>query len=293
MFQQLYKPKITKMRNPIILLLLLFFTYACHEDPAMLADEHQSVVGIIGLGDVAATRSEMTSGRAANSLEAPQAESLNPEAKLIKNGRMGLEVDSLEPSKARLDSLMRMYRAYYGEERLENQYRSRAYNLLVRIPAKEFEAFIAALEKGRAKLLYKEIKTQDVSEKYLDLESRLSSKKAYLKRLRQLVAKAKDMETVLKIENQVRQIEEEIESVAGSLRYLSNRVTYATLELEISEKNGEKPILEGDSYFQKMLKAIVNGGNGIGSFVLVLLNIWPLGLIALLLFFLWRRRKRT
>ena len=57
--------------------------------------------------------------------------------------------------------------------------------------------------------------------------------------------------------------------------------------------SGSRSFLEGDSYFQKMLKAIVNGGNGIGSFVLVLLNIWPLGLIALLLFFLWRRRKRT
>lgn len=281
------------MRSFLLTVLLLFVFTACEDNDLPLPEENPVILGLQG-GNGAYSYAKTKEGSAsfANTVR-KEAEAPAMSPKLIKNGSMGVEVDSLALAKKSVDSLMVQHQAYYGEEVLENQHRRKAYQLKIRIPADRFELFIAALEKGQGKVLYKKVNTQDVSEKYLDLEGRLKSKQASLDRLRELMARAKDMETVLKIENQVRQIEEEIESVTGRLRYLSNQVSYATLDLNLSQAAKEGATIKKDSYAHKVWKALSDGGRAFGSFILLVLNIWPFWLGAIILIFIWQRRKKT
>ena len=86
-------------------------------------------------------------------------------------------------------------------------------------------------------------------------------------------------------------IYEEIEAKQGRLQYLQSRVSMSTIIIEMYT---EKPEGTGTriSYGSKMWNAITSGFNGLSSFFLGLLQIWPFILILAIVFFLVRRKLR-
>ena len=218
----------------------------------------------------------------------------NPETglkKIIRNGRMGLQVADLDASKRQTDSLANRFGAYYSRENYTDDYRGPAIVLTIRIPEARYTPFVAAAESGGGKILYKEISARDVTEEYLDVETRLANKRSYLERYRELVKRASTIKEVMEVEEQVRKLEEEIESAEGRLRYLDNQAGYSTLELTLTTEYKYTP--EPKNRFWERLKEALSGGwQGIVSLVLGLLYIWPLWIIAGVVLFVLIRRKR-
>jgi len=216
-------------------------------------------------------------------------------SKIIKEGRKGLEVENLEEAKYFTDSLLNIFQAYYGEEKLERSSRSRSYQLLIRVPRQNFEKLVSAFDKGSGEIIYKEIESEDVGEEFVDLEARLKSKRAALDRYRQLLQRASNIEDILKVESKIRFIEEEIESKTGRLRYLQDQVDYSSLSLNIATKI-KAPRPEKDSFGTKITDALGDGWSGFTALLIFLVRIWPFWLvIALILWFgpiILRRAKR-
>ncbi len=200
--------------------------------------------------------------------------------KIIKDGRMGIRVDDLEGTKRRIDSLLIKYKGYYAKESFHNSSYESAFNLRIRVPGNNYEWFIADIESGKGNLLYKEIDARDVTEQFLDIETRLANKRAYLSRYQELVKQAKTIKEILEIEEQVRKLEEEIESAEGKLRYLNSQVTFSTLDLTISKENDYKYTPGRREHFMERLKEAVSGGwYAFVDFFLMLINIWPFWII--------------
>ena len=156
--------------------------------------------------------------------------------KIIKEGRLGLKVKDLDKTKFVIDSLVKKHNGYYANENFENSNSELAFHLKIRIPCANFEKFISEVESGDGEMLYKNIDAQDVTEQFVDLETRLENKKNYLARYKDLLKRANSIKEILEIEEEIRPLEEEIESVTGRLRYLSNLVAYSTLDLTISKE---------------------------------------------------------
>lgn len=70
-----------------------------------------------------------------------------------------------------------------------------------------------------------------MTDQFIDLETRLANKREYLERYRELVKKAVSVKEILEIEEKIRLLEEEIESVTGRLKYLGDQVDFSTLNL--------------------------------------------------------------
>ena len=68
---------------------------------------------------------------------------------------------------------------------------------------------------------YENITTKDVTEEYIDLESRLNTKLEVKQRYESILRKqAKTVKDILATEEKLQIIQEEIESVQGRLKYL-------------------------------------------------------------------------
>ncbi|HEX5112596.1 MAG TPA: DUF4349 domain-containing protein, partial [Saprospiraceae bacterium] len=120
----------------------------------------------------------------------------------------------------------------------------------------------------------------DVTEEYIDLETRLTNKKAYLEQYRTLLKSARSIEDILKVQEQIRALEEEIESVTGRLKYLTNQVDLSTLHLTITEKKDfvykqDKRI----NFFERLKESISSGWYAFVNFILYLLVLWPFWII--------------
>ena len=212
--------------------------------------------------------------------------------KIIKDGRMGIKVSDLAKTKAKMDVLVKSQGGYYDSESLTNSDFESSYNLKVRIPGNNFEKFIAGIESEEGEILYKTIDARDVTDQFIDLETRLNTKRNYLARYNELLKKAQAVKDILEIEEKVRGLEEEIDSTMGRLKYLSDQVDYSTLDLTITkEKDFKYKPTNRDSFIEQLKQSISKGWYGFIDFILFLFNIWPFILVAGLIVYIWKRFK--
>lgn len=215
--------------------------------------------------------------------EAPQVK------KIIKTGRMGIRVARIDEAKRRVDSLVAAHRGYYVGENYNDGYRFDLV-LTIRLPFERFDAFTAALEAGRGEVLYKNISARDVGEEYLDTEIRLANKRGYLERYREILRRANTIKEILEVEQYIRRLEEEIESAQGRLRYLDNQAAYSTLELTLSTEHISVP--DRNRFGNRLKQAFSTGWDGIVTFFVGLIYLWPFLLIGSVVWALIRRRIR-
>ena len=212
--------------------------------------------------------------------------------KIIKDGRMGLKVSDLGKTKSKIDVLVKSQGGYYDSESLTNSDYESSYTLKVRIPGSNFEKFIAGIESEDGEVLYKTIDARDVTDQFIDLETRLNTKKNYLARYNELLKKAQAVKDILEIEEKVRGLEEEIDSTIGRLKYLSDQVDYSTLDLTITkEKEFKHNPTYRDPFMEKLKQSVSKGWYGFVDFILFLFNIWPFLIVTSILIYLWKRFK--
>lgn len=234
-----------------------------------------------------------SSSQVSETIEDDAVEKSDIEKKIIKDGRLGIRVSDLEPSKIRVDSLVKIHKGYYAQEKLNNTEWESSYKLRIRIPSSHFEKFIAGVESGTGEILYKEVAARDVTSEFIDLDARLENKRNYLERYRDLLKKAKNIKEILEVEEKIRVLEEEIESTTGRLKYLSNQVNFSTLNLEIVKKKEYKYSTEDRAKFLERLKnSLSKGWYGFVDFLLFLIRIWPFWILCPLFVYLLRKYRR-
>ena len=212
--------------------------------------------------------------------------------KIIRDGELNIRVQNLEMAKKRIDTLTQSYQGYYANESYNNREKEISYNLKIRIQADYFERFIADLEAGNGEVIYKEIEARDVTDQFIDLETRLENKRNYLKRYTALLNKANSIEDILDVQENIRRLEEEIESTLGRLKYLNDQVDYSTLSLLLLQKKDFKyrPVHQ-DRFTERLKQALSGGWNGFISFLILMVRLWPFWIILTAIIFLWRKIK--
>lgn len=299
------------MKSLLTIFVLLFTLYACNEGSSeldVISDESAEVYYSKQMGGASVPppppppAPEIIDVREEKYVESTEMivetdvnspESNKTEKKIIKDGRIGLEVQHLEPTKQKIDSLVKATRGYYANDRFDDSQYASTFSLKIRIPSAQFENFIGALESYQGTVNYKEIKSRDVTSEFIDLETRLANKRKYLDRYGDLLKKANSVKDILQIENEVRQLEEEIESTVGRLKYLKDQVGYSTLDLVLTKKKEFKFDPEPqDSFFERFKQSLSNGWNAFVNFILLLFRLWPFWLILPVLIYFIRRYKR-
>ena len=214
--------------------------------------------------------------------------------KIIKDGRLGLRVSELEQTKLRIDTLIKNHGGYYANESFNNTDWESSFNLKIRIPSANFEKFISEIETGDGEILYKEIDARDVTDQFIDLETRLENKRNYLNRYNDLLKKANSVKEILEIEEKIRGLEEEIESTTGRLKYLSDLVDYSTLDLTISkQKDFKYNPAKRDKFSERLKQSLSKGWFGFVDFLLFIIKIWPFWIIVTLVLYFWKKFKMT
>ena len=90
----------------------------------------------------------------------------------------------------------------------------------------------------------------------------------------------------------MRIIQEEIEVTKGKLKYLKNRISYSTINIEVYEVVNYKSKANEKSFFTKIKDGLINGSNIISSLILGILNIWPIFLLAISAFIIYKRTRK-
>lgn len=267
----------------IVFLLGLSLTWSCGQGNKEVSASLDAKTAEMANNESTALQSE----------SAPQENKTEPEKtalekKIIRTGNISVESKDLKKSKANFDVLVKKAGGYYEQESSSSGSTYTNYNLTIRIPSLQFDSFLEGIEKENDKITEKSIQAQDVSLQYYDLESRLKSKRTYLDRYQKMVANAKNVKELLEIEEQIRLLQEEIESTESTLRAVKDQVSYSTIQVNIY--NADSIIPHGDSgFWMKVKEALDFGWKLIENIVIGLVGIWPLLFLATGGIFIWRR----
>lgn len=205
--------------------------------------------------------------------------------KLIRNGNVKFETKNIDATEFRIKQAVRKMGAFISfEQQTRNEWSVRT-DLEIRMRSDVFEEMLDSICSGAHAIDSKNIKVQDVTEQYVDTESRIATRKLVEQKYVDHLTKAKDIDEVLAIEAKIGQIREEIESAEKRLRKLKDQVALSTLRIEFYQ-HIQKPVVQESNRFEKAAKV---GWSGFESFLVILTAAWPLLLIGLIVLVIVRR----
>lgn len=107
--------------------------------------------------------------------------------------------------------------------------------LVFRVSPDDFGEAISRLE-GVGELVDQDISADDVTDRVVDLQSRIRSNEISVDRLRDLLSDATSVEAIASLEAQLLDRETTLETLRGQLRTLESQVSLATITVAISEQ---------------------------------------------------------
>jgi hypothetical protein len=105
----------------------------------------------------------------------------------------------------------------------------------LRVPSADLEPALDALG-SLGKIKERSVSSYDVTETYLDLENRLKSARELRDRLRDLLAKGKNVTDLVAVETELSRVQSEIESMDGQLTRLKGQVDLATISVRLERR---------------------------------------------------------
>ena len=173
--------------------------------------------------------------RSAGDLASGQAEVKAP-AKLIRTVDMSISTRDFDEDYQKIIASLKEHGGYIESSTINSKtsYRRQA-NLYLRVPQEKLDKFLEDIGGLGRQLSFSE-SAEDVSEKYADTETRLTTQQEKMKRLQQMLSKATSIEELIIIENSIADTQYQIDRLSGSLKGMDSRVNYSTVNISLIEE---------------------------------------------------------
>ncbi len=164
-------------------------------------------------------------------------------AKIIRTGNMTIKTQQYDADYEALKALMTENGGYFESVSVSGDGKEsmRRTSLTLRVPSQNLDAFLSGAGKIGTVSSYSE-SSDDVSESYQDIQTRLNTQRAKLERLTALMAQAEDIADLIELEGAVSETQYLIDSYQGRLNGYDSKVqnsyVYITLR-ELSDNSGE------------------------------------------------------
>ena len=214
--------------------------------------------------------------------------------KLIKTLNYRFEVDNVNKSMEAIEIAVRKYPAYISESKLMLENPILENKITIRVQSEYFQDLVKEIDQQARFVNFRNISTEDVVKQFVDLESRLKTKREVEARYMEILRKkAGTIQELLNAEAQIGELHEEIESTIGQLNYLKDQVSYSTINLEFYQTiEQEVAAADTETRGDQFVAALSAGWNGIVSVMILLAYIWPVLLMGALIGFSYRIIKK-
>jgi len=213
--------------------------------------------------------------------------------KIIKNATLNLEVKDFSGYNTSLKGKIKQFGGYVAQEE-QNQSEYKIENTVtIKVPVDQFDDAVNSISANVKELKEKKITSQDVTTEVIDTRSRMETKKQVRLRYLDLLKQARNMEEILNVQLVVNGVQEEIESAAGRIEYLTHASSFSTITLTFYQVLNEAAISnDKPSFAGRIGNAFRSGWQWIGELSVAIVSIWPLLLLFFAVFVFYKRTKK-
>lgn len=213
--------------------------------------------------------------------------------KIIKNGEIEIQVGDIKKAQNQTTAIVKKNNAYIQTERFVNTDIDERLFLTIRVPHKNFDGLINSFSNGIGSVLSKSISSDDVTEEYTDVSIKLGNKKIYLEKYRDMLRSAKTTKDMLEIQENIRELEDEIDVSEGRLRIIDDRVNYSTLNLVLYKEKVRSSTTSNISFGSRFGDSFTEGWNSFVAFFLRIISFWPFFLLIPIIILIWRKWQKS
>jgi hypothetical protein len=235
-----------------------------------------------------AVNMELPNKNKENSSESDYKIDVNEARKVIKDGFIKLETSNLYESKTLIEKTVKELNGYIAKDETDGQNNNIEQQYEIRIPANHFDDLVKIISESSMKLESKNINVSDVTEEYIDIESRIKTKKELEEQYKALLKKATKVDEILNIEREMGSLRSEIESVEGRLKFMKDRISLSTLKVNFYQKTGST-----SSFSNQLGYSFRKGWDNFIGFMLGLTQFWVFILVGFAAFFVFKRFRKA
>lgn len=165
-------------------------------------------------------------------------------------------------------------------------------NMVVRIPSKNYKAFLKDLD-GKGKMTRKTMNVTNISRSYYDVEATIESLKLQESRLLEMMKQAKTIDEMISVENRLTEVQTQLNQYKTQLSIMDTDVAYSTITLNISEVleyKEHQPGRKTNTFVQRLINTIQDSWYNFLAFMenllFFLIRLFPFALVALVVFIL-------
>jgi uncharacterized lipoprotein YehR (DUF1307 family) len=164
---------------------------------------------------------------------------------IIRNANLDIVVQDTEEAVDEINAMAEELGGFVIESSLQQYQEGMRARLRVRVPAESLDTALEQIRELAVEVDNQNVSGQDVTEEYVDLQSRMRHLEATEERLLTFMQEAEDTEAALKVYDRLQNIQAEIEQVRGRIQYLEESAAMATISVNITPSELAQPIQVG------------------------------------------------
>jgi hypothetical protein len=244
-------------------------------------------------------------GETEDAFQGESVENRVEQREVIRTGTVAVRVESYDDARRNLTRATERFGGYVGDS--SEQVHSRENRtwttgeVVLRVPRENFSALLSQA-KGAGEVQEADTNQQDVTDRLVDIDARLSNLRAQRDRLRTLYDEANDTEDVLAVQERLSEVQTEIERLEAQRKSLKRQVAYSTITVRLNEPRPEpkEPERDDEGWHETgLLSAFTESVHGVGVLIQSLAVAGAYGLPYVIAFgvplgggyALWRRRN--
>ena len=162
--------------------------------------------------------------------------------KLIRNAQIELEIVSFDAAVQKITAFANEERGYVETTNSEKQANGKLRGtVVVKVVPENLDRFAQRI-RDLGELKNQTLGTEDITKAYFDTDSRLKNARVMEQRLIDMLKKkSDDINDLLQVERELGRVREQIEQMQGELKYWDSQVQFATVTIQLTEKDMEVP----------------------------------------------------
>lgn len=218
-------------------------------------------------------------------------------SKVQKTGTVTMLVKNIDDTVDSMESVNSKYSAQVTNIYDYGRGNERFVQITVKVPVESFETYYEELRGLDGEVTYANIGTNDLTEQYIDITSRLANLRQVETQLVEILKSASTIQDILAVQKELNTVRSDIERYEAQKRYFDSQTDYAYISITFSiDKEGLnisdepwKPLGE----FRAALNALVSVIRGLANAVIWMLVFSPLVLIPVGILILVTKRKQV